>query len=395
MDLIDLIRMILDMVGLDLFEMPQPVWTVGRQRDGMSPRYHNIVRRIGSALPIEGAKRIHIQKSLVGYKQEPKAIAERCPNLGDLSWVMKYNGDSCIVVKGTEFDRDDSSSFGDDTLLNEEPLRCSTPLNQTTDSTVYHTPDVKAMEKISQLEDELAKMRAQIASIVMAQEQSTVTPSVADNSHIGAAGPTVPPPPPAPPMGGPPPPPPPPPPMLALPTKSINDIIRENKAKSGGAAGSSNTKPQASLPNMSDVLKGLGKVKLNRVKRSPGGTPLRQKPLISDSSDPASMIAAALKKRFASQRRLATPPSTPEQDKENSANGFSPLASPTHIAVKSAMPDNPVVPGPHLLKNRRKSGSKRLSGGLSPSKRRSLTTVKENQCASPLSTVNQNTIVPN
>lgn len=50
---------------------------------------------------------------------------------------------------------------------------------------------------------------------------------------------------------------------------------------------------------MTDVLKGLNKVKLKKVSRSPGGTPIRSRPKSPLAGDPAAIIAAALKKRFA------------------------------------------------------------------------------------------------
>lgn len=63
--------------------------------------------------------------------------------------------------------------------------------------------------------------------------------------------------------------------------------------------------------------------------RSPGGTPLRpDKPKMSENQDPASLIANALKKKFAS-RILHSPrsPCSPDTDKENDyASPDSPIA---------------------------------------------------------------------
>ena len=53
-------------------------------------------------------------------------------------------------------------------------------------------------------------------------------------------------------------------------------------------------------PNMNNVLEGLGSIRLRRVEKSPGGTPLRltiRSPKPGD--DPGAIIAYALKKRFA------------------------------------------------------------------------------------------------
>ena len=51
--------------------------------------------------------------------------------------------------------------------------------------------------------------------------------------------------------------------------------------------------------------------------RSPGGTPMKEKPKPSETNDPASMIALALKKKFAN--RVLYSPLSPQNmsDKEN------------------------------------------------------------------------------
>ena len=68
---------------------------------------------------------------------------------------------------------------------------------------------------------------------------------------------------------------------------------------------------------MADVLAGLGSVKLQSVPRSPGGTPLRPKgPSRLPTSaplDPAAMIAAALRRKFAHMDKTAR---TTEEDWE-------------------------------------------------------------------------------
>ena len=59
--------------------------------------------------------------------------------------------------------------------------------------------------------------------------------------------------------------------------------------------------------------------------RSPGGTPLRpDKPKLSDSQDPATLIAEALKRKFAG--RVLHSPCTPDTDKEMDGSPDSPLA---------------------------------------------------------------------
>ncbi|CAL1534447.1 unnamed protein product [Lymnaea stagnalis] len=71
----------------------------------------------------------------------------------------------------------------------------------------------------------------------------------------------------------------------------------------------------ASFPDMAHVLKDLTNVKLKAVQRSPGGTPMRRKPL-SAATDPASIIAQALKKKFARHRG-----NSPDSDLEHDSSG--------------------------------------------------------------------------
>ena len=72
---------------------------------------------------------------------------------------------------------------------------------------------------------------------------------------------------------------------------------------------------------MADVLKGLGTVKLKSVQRSPGGTPVcDRKKSVPASTDPAALIAAALKRKFA-QRRKAMRGEGGDEDDEDDGEG--------------------------------------------------------------------------
>ncbi|XP_068217154.1 mitochondrial fission regulator 2-like isoform X2 [Palaemon carinicauda] len=165
--------------------------------------------------------------------------------------------------------------------------------------------DPTALAKITALESELIQLRVQISTLIH-QNQRPLTPPSTPTSCL------PPPPPPPPPNLLPPPPPPPLPPPLpssstgntnngALRKTSFSDLIAQGKdsinkhnepveiPKSTSSTGVS----------MADVLKGLNKVKLKKVARSPGGTPIRERAQSPVSGDPASIIAAALKKRFA------------------------------------------------------------------------------------------------
>ena len=54
----------------------------------------------------------------------------------------------------------------------------------------------------------------------------------------------------------------------------------------------------ANIQSLFLIFSDLGKVKLKSVERSPNGTPLRPPPNPATPVDAASLIAAALKKRF-------------------------------------------------------------------------------------------------
>lgn len=199
--------------------------------------------------------------------------------------------------------------------------------------------DPEAMMKISALEDELAKLRLQIASIVSqttvpASISTPILPALCTSTPVCSPAP-------------PPPPPPPPPLMQAKKMKTVSEIIAENKSKSGRGGSSSSTHAKPGGIDMSEVLKGLGTVKLRKIARSPGGTPVRQVPKSIDNSDPATIIARALKKKFA-HTQSGSP------DKENISR-----FTPSPKKGRSPMKPSPLKIGPHLLKPSKKK--KRLS----------------------------------
>ncbi|RUS83195.1 hypothetical protein EGW08_009052 [Elysia chlorotica] len=207
--------------------------------------------------------------------------------------------------------------------------------------------------KLAEMEVELAALRKQIAMLVMAQESSMVTDKTEEvefleESQTLSASPAA-----ALPLPGSPalcstlndsgcessesipvgqkvaqsipvapetnapvviPAPPPPPPLpLFLETnrESVAELIKKRKA-----SGFSQQEPKG-VPDMADVLKGLGSVKLKAVERSPGGTPMCRRKLDHTPTDPASIIARALKRKFASHRGLS-----PESDQENDMSSF-------------------------------------------------------------------------
>ncbi|CAH1233907.1 MTFR2 [Branchiostoma lanceolatum] len=164
-----------------------------------------------------------------------------------------------------------------------------------------------ALQRISALEAELNKLRAQIALMATVQPQTHAVQQGTGNPPMTPQAP-----PPAPP---PPPPPPPPPGSLATPVLNIKEIIRKNKSKRSASVSTPVSMPSpGGPPNMMAVLKDMSNVKLRSVERSPGGTPVRQKPKEADTQDPAALIAQALRRKFAHRKPLGSPDL---QDKEN------------------------------------------------------------------------------
>ncbi|XP_032810502.2 mitochondrial fission regulator 2-like isoform X2 [Petromyzon marinus] len=169
-----------------------------------------------------------------------------------------------------------------------------------------------ALVKIATLEAELARLRAQIAAIVTAQPGAGGT----DATQV-APGPTAPPPPP---------PPLPPPPsacsILEGGAGALRLIRRRREQRvhaaggRGGGADGTGSESQAgaavgkkAVPDMMDVLRNLGKVKLRVVERSPGGRPVHWplRACITPPSDPAALIAQALRRKFARCRAPRSP----------------------------------------------------------------------------------------
>lgn len=320
----------------------------------------SIVREIGSRLPLRPCKRpyFELRDNLSRNEFLPQEIMEGKPlsgmlmaSLADVAW---------ITDDGSSLSNLNSDGFFDEESFIEDcnPQKETEELASTDQSDLHNigkeerSNNNEAMQKISALEEELQKLRAQIAMMIVANPQSQVSVG----TTLTPAGAPVPPLPP------PPPPPPPPPTLASTPLKPVSQIIRENKARRLSLApemclNSTETSSGCSLPNMADVLKGLGKVKLRSVERSPGGTPLRKTPLPADGNDPASIIAQALKKKFAHRRRHEV--NSPDANKENNSS-MSPFGTPPSSPTKQ-------IPfGPHLLKPA--IGKRRSSTGLEKTK---------------------------
>lgn len=320
----------------------------------------SIVREIGSRLPLRPCKRpyFELRDNLSRNEFLPQEIMEGKPlsgmlmaSLADVAWITD-DGSSLSNLNSDGFF--DEESFIEDCNPQKETEELASTDQSDLDNIgkEERSNNNEAMQKISALEEELQKLRAQIAMMIVANPQSQVSVG----TTLTPAGAPVPPLPP------PPPPPPPPPTLASTPLKPVSQIIRENKARRLSLApemclNSTETSSGCSLPNMADVLKGLGKVKLRSVERSPGGTPLRKTPLPADGNDPASIIAQALKKKFAHRRRHEV--NSPDANKENNSS-MSPFGTPPSSPTKQ-------IPfGPHLLKPA--IGKRRSSTGLEKTK---------------------------
>ncbi|NXQ25771.1 MTFR1 regulator, partial [Alaudala cheleensis] len=259
----------------------------------------SIVRKIGTNLSLIQCPRVHFQ--LISHITEGNSPAQlredAVASFADVGWIAEEEGEVSTVLrsevwsKTTQPPADEAhpsrkSPRGQRSLRSpagEEPVPRSAAM-----------ANEEAMQKISALENELASLRAQIAKIVTLQEQQNLT--TAGLSPLASAAVSVPPPPPPPP-----PPLPPAPPSGLHQSKSAIDLIKERKNKKTNSDQSmvENGPKKPEVPNMLEILKDMNTVKLRSVKRSSGDT----KPKVSQPADPATLIAEALKKKFAYRYR--------------------------------------------------------------------------------------------
>lgn len=146
---------------------------------------------------------------------------------------------------------------------------------------------------ISLLKEEVASLKKQFEELVVSQKDAEVRRS--SSAVYATPGAALPPPPPPLPSLPPPPPPPPPPPGFFAPAQKL--VVRKQRPRDPSTAQAEKSHEAM----LAEVLKGLGTVKLKKVEKSPSGTPLRKGITESESStatDPAGMLANALKKRF-------------------------------------------------------------------------------------------------
>lgn len=144
--------------------------------------------------------------------------------------------------------------------------------------------DSVAEERVLALENELASLKAMMASFALQSMQPIATST------------------PAPPRAAPPAPPAPKAPPAPPPTTSFKTPAKPVFKKSQKKATENQNEQKQGL-DMNALLKDVGKQKglLKSVEKSPGGTPIRQKPRSGDPHDPSVILANALRMKFANQ----------------------------------------------------------------------------------------------
>ncbi|XP_078598207.1 mitochondrial fission regulator 1-like isoform X2 [Branchiostoma floridae x Branchiostoma japonicum] len=265
----------------------------------LKPKHHRLYfqtvqpdQRCSTPFSEDGVRRAPVSLADIAMleQEEPLPGIYISCELGQSRREARRTSRSCVKRKETE------------DVLDATPAATCNPTSQ-------NQPPVEdaALQRISALEAELNKLRAQIALMATVQPQTPVVQQGAGNPPGTPQAP-----PPAPP---PPPPPPPPPASLATPVMNIKEIIRKNKSKRSASVSTPVSMPSpGGVPNMMAVLKDMSNVKLRSVERSPGGTPVRQKPKEADAQDPAALIAQALRRKFAHRKPVGSPD---QQDKEN------------------------------------------------------------------------------
>ncbi|KAM9354222.1 mitochondrial fission regulator 2 isoform 1-T2 [Pholidichthys leucotaenia] len=315
-DILHVLRMALEYFGVPP-DMLVPVWD-----SRLCGQYRSIVRMIGTNVPLTPVPRVHFQVSLLAHR--PPAYAEvavdapNIPSFADVMWVFEDEGDSFARI------RNHLPPLKLNTV-NHDVLKCSRPAlsrGPRLGQSIRQTTDGDTLKKITALESELLKLRAQIALIVTAAPSTGLAepPKAPDSPLMSMARrPLLT----STPRAAPPPPPPPPPcPTLrsddASALKEIQEYRKNKKDLRPDSVyqGLENKR----IPSMLDVLKDLNKVKLRSVKRSPIRK-RRSKGSTALPNDPAALIAEALKKKF-TQLRLNN-----SSDKENSLER-SPFGSP-------------------------------------------------------------------
>ncbi|CAO2617504.1 Mitochondrial fission regulator 1 [Lemmus lemmus] len=246
----------------------------------------SIVRKIGTNLSLIQCPRVQFQLTSQATEWSPAHPGEDVvASFADVGWVATEEGECSTRLRAE--------------VRSKSPLEDDLPCSEKSPSGHIALPNLSqdepppktslASEEISALENELAALRAQIAKIVILQEQQSLNAGHLDSSTVAATPPS--------PSSPPTPSSLPPPPSMPHQSMSAVDLIkerREQRLNGGKTLAKSHPKPP-DIPNMLEVLKDMNGVKLRSVKRSEKDV----KPRPVDATDPAAILAEALKKKFA------------------------------------------------------------------------------------------------
>ncbi|XP_046857004.1 mitochondrial fission regulator 2-like [Xenia sp. Carnegie-2017] len=259
-----------------------PLWSYSRSIRAHMMTRKSFIRKIATRLPLQPSKRPYF------YMLHQAGVGQHGMNLKSERFIHSTPCRNTLITP----DCDVWDSMVDD---HEDTRHVSFAISNDT------------VQKITALEDELSRLRAQIAGFVLKQDANDVP------GNMAPPPPLPPPPPPAPTSTS----------IVATPQKNTVEKISDNrKNKDKGVL------------NMATILKDLNQVKLKAVERSPGGTPIRRAPLKVKKSDPASIIADALKNKFAKSRMATYSPDKENQNMNSPGNSFNNTPSPQPLFKK-------------------------------------------------------------